>query len=404
MSERLRNAFATILLLLLAISAFVAGYFTNDFMAMRRGEVSLNTGDSAEFGLFWEAWGRVEDTFLGDLPSSKELTYGAIRGSIALLGDPYTFFVEPIDREVERESLQGTFGGVGASLSRPEEGGPIYLEPILGNPAAIAGVLSGDELLAIDGEEITPEMTVQDVAERVRGEKGTVVVLTVLHPGEAEPVDIEVERSDILIPSVTYRLLRENDQIGYIQLTRFSGESANEIETAVLDLQSQGATQLVLDLRGNGGGLLDAAVAMADFFLTDGPILYQQSRGEEERVYEATEETLAPDIPIMILVDGGTASSSEILAGALQDRGRALLVGSSPSFGKGSVQLVYDLSDGSSVHVTASRWFTPDRHQLDQVGLQPDILVTVTQEDVDNGRDAVLNQAVLELQKLVQSN
>jgi carboxyl-terminal processing protease len=185
-------------------------------------------------------------------------------------------------------------------------------------------------------------------------------------------------------------------------LTRFSGESANEIETAVLDLQSQGATQLVLDLRGNGGGLLDAAVEVADHFLEDGPILYQQSRGEEERVYEATEETLAPDIPLIVLVDGGTASSSEILAGALQDRGRALLVGSTPTFGKGSVQLVYDLSDGSSVHVTASRWFTPDRHQLDQQGLQPDVLVAVTQEDIDNGRDAVLNEAVLELQKLVQ--
>ena len=402
MSERLRNVFATVLLLLLAVSAFVAGYFTNDFIEMRRGAVTIDASDSAEFGLFWEAWGRVEDNFLGELPSSTELTYGAIQGSIALLGDPYTFFVEPVEREIERQSLQGTFGGVGATLSRPEEGGPIFLEPIPGNPAESAGILSGDELLAVDGEAITPEMTVQEVADRVRGEKGTTVVLTVLHPDETDPVDIEVERSDILIPSVAYRLLRENESVGYIQLTRFCGESANEIEAAILDLQSQGATQLILDLRGNGGGLLDAAVSVADHFLSDGPILYQQSRGEEERMYEASAETLAPDIPIMILVDGGTASSSEILAGALQDRGRALLVGSSPTFGKGSVQLVYDLSDGSSVHVTASRWFTPDRHQLDQQGLQPDILVTVTQEDIDNGRDAVLNQAVMELQKLAQ--
>jgi carboxyl-terminal processing protease len=402
MSERLKNIFATALLILLTISAFVAGYFTNDFVEMRRGEITVASVDAAEFGLFWEAWGRVEDNFLGELPTSKELTYGAIRGSVALLGDPYTFFVEPIDREIERQSLQGTFGGVGATVSRPEEGGPIFLEPIPGNPAAEAGILSGDELLAVDGQPITVEMTVEEVANLVRGEKGTIVVLTVLHLEETEPVDIEVERGDILIPSVTYRLLRENEQVGYIQLTRFSGESTNEIATAVLDLQAQGATQLILDLRGNGGGLLDAAVSVADHFLQDGPILYQQSRGQDERVYEATEETLAPDIPIMVLVDGGTASSSEILAGALQDRGRALLVGSTPTFGKGSVQLVYDLSDGSSVHVTASRWFTPDRHQLDQQGLQPDFLVTVTQEDIDNGRDAVLNQAVMELQRLVQ--
>ena len=402
MSERLKNVFATVLLLLLALSAFVAGYFTNDFVEARRGEVTIATDDAQELGLFWEAWGHVQDNFIGDLPTSKELTYGAIRGSIALLGDPYTFFVEPVDREIERQALQGTFGGVGATVSRPEEGGPILLEPIPGNPAAAAGILSGDELLAVDGQSITPEMTVEEVANLVRGEKGTIVVLTVIHPDETESIDIEVERGDILIPSVSYRLLRENEQVGYIQLTRFSGESANEIETAVLDLQSQGATQLILDLRGNGGGLLDAAVDVADFFLSEGPILYQQSRGQEERVYEATDETLAPDIPLMILVDGGTASSSEILAGALQDRGRAQLVGSSHTFGKGSVQLVYDLSDGSSVHVTASRWYTPDRHQLDQQGLNPDVLVTVTQEDIDNGRDAVLNQAVMELQRFAQ--
>lgn len=399
MTDRMRNILAICLLVLLAASAFVAGYFTNDFMELRQAPVSFTGENGNDFDLFWEAWGHIENNFLGEIPASKELTYGAIRGAVSLLDDPYTFFVEPVAREQERESLQGTYGGVGANLSRPEEGGDIILEPIPGNPAELAGIQTGDILLAVDGRAIPKDMTIREVVELVRGEKGTIVILTVVHPDERDPVDIEIERGDILIPSVTYRVLAEDEKIGIIQLTRFSGESKNEIESAFLDLQAQGIERLILDLRGNGGGLLDAAVSVADLFLEEGSILYQQTRGEDERIYNATAETLAPDMPMVILIDGGSASSSEILAGALQDNDRAILVGSGPTYGKGSVQLVYDLSDGSSIHVTSSRWFTPDRHQIDQQGLQPDILVAVTQDDIDNGRDAILNQAVKELQK-----
>jgi carboxyl-terminal processing protease len=255
----------------------------------------------------------------------------------------------------------------------------------------------GDILLAVDGVEITADMTVTDIVDMVKGEKGSTVILTVLHPGESEPVDIEVERDDILIPSVTYRLLSEDENIGYIQLTRFSGESTNEIQAAVTDLTEQGADKLILDLRNNGGGLLDAAVNVSDHFLDEGPVLYQQTQGEDERTYESSDETLAPDVPMVVLVNGGTASASEILAGALRDRERAILVGQR-TFGKGSVQLVFDLSDGSSVHVTSARWFTPARHQLDQQGLEPDIAVEITQEAIDNGRDEILNQAIEYLQ------
>jgi carboxyl-terminal processing protease len=379
------------LLILMSSAAFVAGYFANDVIE-RRSAAAFTSDESDSFSLFWEAWGWVERSYFGDLPSMQSVTYGAIRGALNAVGDPYTVFIEPEVRDEERDTLRGNFGGIGAQVARNEDG-DVILEPIAGNPAEAAGIVSGDVLLAVDGVPISATLTVQEIAEMIRGEKGTEVTLTILHPGATEPVDIVVERGDILIPSVTYRLLEDAPNIGYIQLTRFSGESSDEVEAAIVDLEAQGAQSLVLDLRGNGGGLLDAAIDVADHFLSDGPIMYQQSKGEDEKVFEATPGAVAGTLSLVVLVDHGTASSSEILAGALQDRGRAMLIGTR-TFGKGSVQLVYDLSDGSSVHVTASRWLTPDRHQIDQQGLEPNVAVEMTQEAVDNGQDLVLDAAV----------
>ncbi len=395
MSDRVRNVLTMLMLFLLAGIAFIAGYFTNDFVELRTGGTVVR--EQTDFDLFWEAWGHIEGNFIGELPAVKTMTYSAIKGVITSLNDPYTTFIEPVVRTQEREQLQGSFGGIGAYLSRPEDGGDVFLDPIPGNPAEIAGILTGDVLLAVDGVAITADLTVAQIVDMIKGEKGTTVVLTVRHPEAAGSVDIEVERDDILIPSVTYRLLTEDDSIGYIQLSRFSGESSNEIRDALTALMTQGAEKLVLDLRNNGGGLLDAAVDVSDHFVTDGPVLYQQVKGEEERVYEANAETLAPDIPLVVLVNSGTASASEILAGALRDRERAMLIGQR-TFGKGSVQLVFDLSDGSSVHVTSARWFTPDRHQIDQQGLEPDMAVEITQDAIDNGRDEILNKAIAYLQ------
>jgi carboxyl-terminal processing protease len=220
----------------------------------------------------------------------------------------------------------------------------------------------------------------------------------VIHLGSDVPVEVPIVRGDILLPSVSYRLLDQEPTIGYIQLARFSGESSNEVADALEALLAQGATRLILDLRQNGGGLRDAAVDVADHFLDGGPVLYMESQEEGEKVYNATDETLAAAEPLVVLIDGGTASASEIVAGALRDRDRAILIGGSRTYGKGSVQLVFDLSDGSSVHVTSARWFTPDHHQIDHHGLEPDVLVEVTQEDIDNGRDVVLEQAVSYLQ------
>ncbi len=393
MSERTKNIISTSMLIILAFSAFAAGYVTNDFVELRKGGTLVRERD--EFDLFWDAWGYVEASFIGDLPSEKELTYNAIRGAIGALNDPYTIFVEPIARDQERESLQGRYGGIGATLFRPEGSDEIVLEPIPGNPAEIAGILSGDVLLAVDGEPVTSDQSVQEVAQKIRGETGTTVILTVRHPGQNESVDITIERGNILIPSVSYRLLPEDATIGYIQLTRFSAESSQEVADAVSALKTLGAKKLILDLRGNGGGLVDSAVSVAGHFLpADTLVLTQQSRQDGERSFYTSGDPIANNMPLVVLVDGGTASAAEILAGALQDNGRAVLIGSQHTFGKGSVQLVYDLIDGSSVHVTSARWFTPDGHQIDQQGLQPDILVEVTQEGIENGRDEVLPRGV----------
>ncbi len=399
MSNRALNILAIVMVIAMATLAFIAGYFFNDYTETRPSTNVANNGDSLvgdDFTIFWEAWGWVERSFIGEMPSSQQVAYGAVRGALNTLNDPYTVFIEPVVREQERDSLRGNFGGIGATIVRLESGEAV-LEPIPGNPAERAGIQSGDILLAVDGVDIPADMSVEDIANKIRGEKGTDVTLTVLHPEASEPVDITITRDDILIPSVAYRLLDDDPTIGYIWLTRFSGESNGEIEAAIRDLQTQGATQLILDLRGNGGGLLDAAISIADQFLDDGPIMHQESALEGEKTYTASEGTVANDMPVIILIDGGTASASEILAGALQDRERAVLIGQQ-SFGKGSVQLVYDLSDGSSVHVTSARWFTPDRNAIDQQGLTPDVVVEPTPEAVANNRDETLARAIEYLQ------
>ncbi|MCA9939954.1 MAG: PDZ domain-containing protein [Anaerolineales bacterium] len=391
MSDSKRNLLTVFLTILLTLTAFAAGFFVSDTL---RTAGQPNAAEGESMSLFWEAWDHIEANFLGDLPTAQARTYAAIRGAMGLLDDRYTVFIEPRVRDQEKESLSGTFGGIGATLQR-NEAGDLLLLPLPDNPAANAGILANDILLAVDNQPVTPEETVSDVAARIRGEKGTIVVLTIRRGGQ-ETLDISIERGDILIPSVAYRLLTDTT-IGYIQLTRFSGESSKEVAQAIAALREQGAESLVFDLRHNGGGLLDAAVSISDLFLSDGLILRQVSRNDKEQTFSAHRDTAADAIPLVLLVDGGTASASEIVAGALQDNRRATLIGA-PTFGKGSVQLIYDLSDGSSIHVTSARWYTPGGKQLDGQGLQPDIVVTITQEAIDRGQDEFLDRAVQFLQ------
>ena len=383
-----------ILLLALLITAMVVGAYAlgvgSAWLLMR--DDTANAEEAVQFGVFWEAWHLVEDNFYRDLPDSQYLVWGAIRGALGSLDDPHTSFLEPQPRQREKEDLSGRFGGIGAFVTQAEDGS-IVLDPMAGLPAQEAGVLKGDAVVKVDDTEITAEMTVDDIVNLIRGRVGTLVSLTLRREGQDDPLLIDIERADIPSPSVESQMLEEAPEIGYVRIRLFSDRTDAELEDALDELKEQGMSQLVLDLRGNGGGLLGAAVDVASEFLEDGVVLYQVQKGPKEDVQNARGSAGYEEAPLVVLVDGGTASASEIVAGALQDRGRAVLIGEK-TFGKGSVQSVFDLSDGSSVHITSAQWLTPNRHELSGEGLTPDVEVLVSEEDRTEGRDPQLERAI----------
>ncbi|MBN1219516.1 MAG: S41 family peptidase [Anaerolineae bacterium] len=344
------------------------------------------------FSIFWEVWHHVESQFYGEVPQEPVSTYGAIKGALATLNDPYTLFIEPEPAAKEKAQLEGQFGGIGAFV-RQDEAGRVLLDPMRDQPAELAGVQKDDVLLAVDGTPLIPEMTLDNVVSLIRGEVGTEVVLTIERAGVEEPIDIPVVRAIIETPSAYWRILEEAPTVGYIQLTGFTERSNSELSQAFEELTHQGAETYILDLRNNGGGLLEAAVDVASQFLREGVVLREDRKNEGERLYNVRGGGNALDQPLVVLVNGGTASASEIVAGALQDYDRATLIGEK-TFGKGSVQLIYELSDDSRLHVTVAKWFTPDDHAIDGTGLLPDIEVLFAEEDRANGRDPQLERAI----------
>jgi carboxyl-terminal processing protease len=377
------------------IGAYAAGIGTAWFFMRDR---TPDADEAAGFGVFWEAWHLVEDHFFGDVPDAQHLAWAAIRGGLGSLDDPYTTFLEPQPRQREKEDLSGRFGGIGAVVSQAEDGS-IVLDPMTGLPAEKAGVQQGDIVIRVDDTDITPEMTPSDVASLVRGEVGTIVRLTLRRAGRDEPIVIEIERQEIPSPSVEWRLLEEAVGLGYIRIMIFTGRTGAELQEALDDLVDQGMTRLVLDLRGNGGGLLGAAIDVASEFLDGGVALYQVQKGPPDQTARARGGGRYTEGPLVVLVDGGTASASEIVAGALRDRGRAILVGQK-TFGKGLVQSVFDLSDGSSVHITSAQWLTPNRHEITGQGLMPDLEVGITEEDRIQDLDPQLQRAIEHLAAL----
>jgi len=383
----LRILFGLFLATTLLCGAYLAGFGTHWLIS----RAQPTEEEAQSFSVFWEAWHILDDEFLGDKPSYQKRVYGALHGMVASFDDPYTIFVEPQPRELERDEIRGHFGGIGAWVSQDADG-HIVLTPMKGLPADRAGIQEGDIVVAVDGQDVAG-LPQADVVALIRGPVGTIVKLTIRRSGVDGLLEFEIRRERIELPTVEWRLLEEDPTTGYVAIRLFGERTLTELKEALRDLRQQGAARLILDLRQNPGGALTAAVDVASQFLSGGVVLYEERKDGQEKPYYATRGGLALDWPLVVLVDGRTGSGAEIVAGALQDHGRATLIGEQ-TFGKGSVQHVHDLSDGSSLHVTVARWLTPHRHQIDRQGLTPDIVVPFTEEDRVAGRDPQLERAI----------
>ncbi|MFP3975347.1 MAG: S41 family peptidase [Dehalococcoidia bacterium] len=336
-----------------------------------------------------EVWQIIqEDHVNGDSLDSEQLAEGAIEGLIKELDDPYTSYLSPDEYKLSELSLEGKFSGIGATITIKDDQLTV-VAPFEGSPAEEAGIRPGDKILEVNGES-TEGMGVHEAALTIRGERGTKVVLTVLHPDAEEPVELEITRDEIEVPSVRTDMVEED--IAHIWLTGFTSRTKGELKSALEDL-SPDVKGIVLDLRDNPGGMLDAAIDVASQFLEEGIVLYAMDNEGTRAEWEVKEGGLATDIPLAVLVNGNSASASEVVAGAFQDHERGPIIGVK-TFGKGSMNHVYELSNGGALYVTYANWFTPDGRQIEGKGVEPGIRVEMPEEDVENDRDPQLERAI----------
>lgn len=325
--------------------------------------------------------------------SEEDLVYGALKGMVAAWGDPYTRFVDPEILKDEEIEMRGEYGGLGIYIGQ-RDGMIVVISPIEDTPADRAGIKPQDQIVKI-GEEMVIGWEMHDVVKKLRGRPGTSVTVWMRREGEDELLKFDIVRENIVLESVRYEMLPEH--IGYIRISQFKQQTAQDVASAVSALTEDNARALIVDLRNNGGGLLNSAVDISSLFLDGGLVV-----GMKGRVSRANDELYAEpgqltELPMVVLINEGSASASEIVAGALRDRKRALLVGEK-SFGKGSVQTLFSLPDGSGVYVTIARYHTPSGELIDHVGLEPDVREEgeITKE---HNKDKQLLKAVEEVKK-----
>ena len=358
--------------------------------------------DGANFGVFWQAWNAIDANFFGKADAQKRLD-GAISGMVSGLGDPFTDYLPPTQNKLFQSQLAGSFGGIGAELN-VQNGVLIVVAPLSGSPAAGAGLKAKDVIIKIDGTD-TGTLNFDDAVNKIRGPKGSVVALTIARQGTDKPFDVKVTRDIVTVKSVTTDKLGATGQIAYVKVNEFGQDTTALFQSALQNVKTAGAKGLVIDLRDNPGGYLQGAADDIGMLLpatvtSDKPMLAKRIAVQErfkdghEQDDPAGSASVLPDLPTVILVNGGSASASEIFSGALRDYGRAKLVGSK-TFGKGSAQNLFPLDNGGSVKVTIAKWFTPLGIGIDGKGLQPD-------ETVDLAADAKPSTSDAQVQKALQ--
>jgi len=343
-----------------------------------------------DLNLFWTVWDELEEKYVDlDSVDEEQMVYGAIKGIVNSLDDSYTVFMTPEESEQFSASLEGTLEGIGAELT-VEDGDLSVVSPLKSSPAEKSGLLPGDIIYMIEGE-LANEMTLFDAIMNIRGEKGTTVVLTILREGLSDPFDVSIVRDSIDIESVTVEEL--DGDIMYISVNQFNDKTNDEFGKAVSEMILDEPEGIIIDLRFNGGGYLDIAVELLSYLLpSDTEAVTIKRRGQEDDVMDTNGNPKLLNVPLVVLVNGGSASASEILAGAIQDHKRGVVMGTQ-SFGKGTVQEVESFYDGSSMRITIAKWFTPDDRNINKVGLTPDIIVEIKDEDIDTEYDRQMEEA-----------
>ncbi len=342
------------------------------------------------FQVFWEAWQLLKEEYYGELPEPQKMARAALRGVLGTLDDKNTALIDPDISKILSEDSSGSFDGIGATIRQNDDNLIQVAGLFAGQPADKAGVKVGDVIMAVDGKSIAGFSTYEAVA-LIRGPAGTTVRLTIARKGEAKAIEISVTRAKISIPIVTSKML--DDNIAYVSLFDFSTPATDHLNKTLQELLDKKPKGLILDLRGNPGGYLQQAIQVADIFLDSGVVATEKDKDGNGSTFRSGPSGIAQDIPLVVLVDGSSASASEIVAGALQDRHRATLIGQT-TFGKGSVQLPHHLSDGSELRITIAHWFTPNDRQINGTGLVPDLEVVPTEDDLKAGRDPQLDRAV----------